>query len=52
MDNVVEESGYIVMADDGMGGPNMIPSIFIKEVDGEILEAEMQKMIDNSEDPS
>jgi len=37
MDNIVENSGYIVMADDGLGDPNLIPSIFISEANGELL---------------
>jgi len=29
MDNTVELSANIVMADDGMGDPKLIPSVFI-----------------------
>lgn len=48
MDNIVENSGYIIMADDGMGDPNLIPSVFISETDGETLLTEISKLISSS----
>lgn len=37
-DNIKEHSEYITMGDDGYGDSIHIPSIFISETDGEILQ--------------
>lgn len=37
MDNIVEESEYITLGDDGTGATIEIPTVFVSEKVGEIL---------------
>lgn len=42
-DNIIEDTAHITMVDDGNGRLVHIPSIFISEQNGEILEKQLYK---------